>query len=120
MQAGIQANQLASTIDHASNITNLPKITQAKVSFFLKIQEICSLIFVSVIKKVYQKNKTFVKPIHIMYVFIKGIIGKTNSYWHVHFFFDHIKLLSIKSKTILSMYLYPLLIKSYDKKTIYG
>ena len=32
MQAGIQANQLASTIDHASNITNLPKITQA--SFF--------------------------------------------------------------------------------------
>ena len=40
VQAGTQANQLAGTIDHAGNIPKiLPKIVQAKVSFFLKTQK---------------------------------------------------------------------------------
>ena len=63
--------------------------SQSKVSFFSQdSKETCSLIFVSVIKKVYQENIPFVKPIHIMYVFIKGIIEKTNCYWQVRYFFD--------------------------------
>ena len=39
VQAGAQANQLTGAIDRAGNITNLPKIAQAKVSFFLKTQK---------------------------------------------------------------------------------
>ena len=39
MQAGAQANQLTNAIDRAGNITNLSKIGQAKVSFFLKTQK---------------------------------------------------------------------------------
>ena len=66
----------------------LPKIVQAKVFFSQDSKETCSLIFVSVIKKEYQENISFVKPLHIMYVFFKGIIEKTNCYWHLHFFFD--------------------------------
>ena len=61
VQAGTQTNQLASVIDCASDITNLLKIVQAKDS-----KETCSLIFVSVIKKVYLENIPFVKTIHII------------------------------------------------------
>ena len=89
VQAGTQANQLASAIDRTDNITNFTE-NQASKSFFFSqdSKETCSLIFVSVIKKVYQENIPFVKSIHIMYVFNKGIIAKTNCYWHVRFFFD--------------------------------
>ena len=66
-----------STIDCAGNIAHFTENRASKSST-------CSLIFVPVIKKVYQGNILFVKTIHIMYVFIKGIIGKTN--WYVHFF----------------------------------
>ena len=59
-----------------------------QVFFSQDSKETCSLIFVSVIKKEYQENISFVKPLHIMYVFFKGIIEKTNCYWHLHFFFD--------------------------------
>ena len=48
-------------------------MAQAKVYFFSQdSKEKCSLIFASVIKKVYQENIPFVKTID-MYVFIKGI-----------------------------------------------
>ena len=87
MQAGTQANQLTSVINRAGNITNFTKNRTSKSFFFVKIQETCSLIFESVIKKVYQENFPFVKTID-MYVFIKGIIGKTNCYLHVCFFFN--------------------------------
>ena len=70
MQAGMQANQLAIVIDRAGNITN-----------FLKAQKRRVLYFLCVIKKVYQGNIP-------LCVFNKGIIGKTNCYWHVRFFFD--------------------------------
>ena len=66
VQAGTQANQLAGAIDCASDITNLLKIVQAKVSFFQDSKKTCSLIFVSVIKKVYLENIPFVKTIHII------------------------------------------------------
>ena len=76
VQAGMQANQLASASDHAGNIN------------FLKTKKKNVLFFVSAIKKVYQRNIPFMRTIHIMYVFIKGIIRKTNCHWHVHFFFN--------------------------------
>ena len=63
-------------------------MAQAKVVFFSQdSKEKSALIFASVIKKVYQENIPFVKTID-MYVFIKGIIGKTNCYLYVFFFFD--------------------------------
>ena len=43
-------------------------------------------------KKVYGGNNPFVKTIHTMHVFIKGIIGETNCYMHVRFSFDLYKL----------------------------
>ena len=88
VQAGTQANQLASAIDRTDNITNFTE-NQASKSFFFSqdSKETCSLIFVSVIKKVYQENIPLVKTIQ-MYVFIKNIIGKTNCYWHVRFLFE--------------------------------
>ena len=66
VQAGTQANQLASAIDCASDITNFIEIVRAKVSFFQDSKETCSLIFVSVIEKVYLENIPFVKTIHII------------------------------------------------------
>ena len=39
VQAGTQANQIASAIDCAGNITNFTEIAQAKVSLFLKTQK---------------------------------------------------------------------------------
>ena len=88
VQAGTQANRLASTIDRAGNITNFTENRASKSFFFSQnSKETYSLIFVSVIKKVYQGNIPFVKTIH-MYVFIKGIIGKMNCYWQVHFFLE--------------------------------
>ena len=65
----------------------LLKMAQAKVSFLLKTQKRRALWFLCVIKKMYQGNIPFVKTIH-MCVFIKGIIGKMNCYWHVRFFFN--------------------------------
>ena len=85
VQAGMQANQLTSVIDHAGSITNF---TENHAFFSQESKETCSLILVPVIKKVYQGNIPFMKTIHIMYVFIKGIIRKTICYWHVRFFFD--------------------------------
>ena len=88
VQAGTQTNQLASAIDHAGNITNFTKKwCKQKFIFSQDSKEKCSLIFASVIKKVYQDNIPFVKTID-KYVFIKGIIRKTNCYLHVRFFFD--------------------------------
>ena len=88
VQASTQANQLASAIDRAGNITNFTENGASKSFFFSQdSKEKCSLIFASVIKKVYQDNIPFVKTID-KYVFIKGIIRKTNCYLHVRFFFD--------------------------------
>ena len=88
MEASTQANQLASAIDRAGNITNFTENGASKSFFFSQdSKEKCSLIFASVIKKVYQDNIPFVKTID-KYVFIKGIIRKTNCYLHVRFFFD--------------------------------
>ena len=86
-QAGKQANQLASAIDRAGNIANFTANCASESFFFSEdSKETCYLIFVSVIKKLYQENIPFVKTIY-MYVFIKNIIGKTNCYWHVRFLF---------------------------------
>ena len=88
MQAGMQADQLVNKIDHAGNITNSTENHTRKSFFFLQdSKEMCSFIFVSFIKQVYQKNITFVKTID-MYVVIKAIIRKTNCYLHMCFFFD--------------------------------
>ena len=86
VQAGTQANQLASATDHTGNIASFTKNRTSKGFFFFS--RLKGDIFVSVIKRVYQGNIPFMKTIHTMYVFIKGIIGKTNCYWHMHFFFD--------------------------------
>ena len=104
VQAGTQANRLASTIDRAGNITNFTENCASKSFFFSQnSKETYSLIFVSVIKKVYQGNIPFVKTIH-MYVFIKGIIGKMNCYCQVHFFFDLYWVSKYKNKIFLSTY----------------
>ena len=104
VQAGTQANRLASTIDRAGNITNFTENRASKSFFFSQnSKETYSLIFVSVIKKVYQGNIPFVKTIH-MYVFIKGIIGKMNCYCQVHFFFNLYWVSKYKNKIFLSTY----------------
>ena len=88
VQAGSQANQLASAIDRIGSMTNFTKNHASKSFFFSQdSKETCPLIFVSAIKKVHQSNIPFVKTIN-MYVFTKGIIRKTNCYWHMRFFFD--------------------------------
>ena len=118
MQAGTQANQLASVIGCAGNITNFTKNCASKSFFsFQDSKGTCSLIFVSVIKKVYQQDIPFVKTIHT-YVFIKGIIRKKNCYWHVHFFFDLYEVSKYKKQNNFAHVLYPLLIKSKEKKII--
>ena len=67
----------------AGNIRNFIENHASKSLFFSQnSKEMRSLIFASVIKKVYQENIPFMKTIH-MYVFIKGIIRKMNCYWHV-------------------------------------
>ena len=58
--------------------------------------------FLCVMKKVDQGNIPFVKTIHIMYVFTKGIIRKMNCYWHMRFFFDLYQVNKQKDKIILS------------------
>ena len=104
VQAGKQANQLASAIDRACNKTSFIENCAIKSLFLSQdSKETCSLTFVSVIKKVYQENIPFVKTIH-MYVFIKGIIGKTNCYGTCVFYSICIKLKNIKNKTILNTY----------------
>ena len=115
MQAGTQAKQL---ISHRQQI--LPTIALVKVFFFFSqdSKEMSSLIFVSVIKKVYQENIPFMKQIHIMYVFIKGIIWKTNCYWHMYFFFDLYNVGKYKKKNNFEHVLYPQFIKSEEKKII--
>ena len=80
VQTGMQANQLARVIDYAGNITNFTEnCARLKRDVFFN--------FVFVIKKVYQENIPFGKTILIKHIFIKGIIGKTNCYWHVCFFY---------------------------------
>ena len=67
MQADTQANQSASAIDRTGHITNFTE-NRASNSFFSQdSKETCSLIFVSFIKKVYQENIPFVKPVHIIF-----------------------------------------------------
>ena len=73
VQAGMQANQLASTIDRAGNITNFLKTQKRRVFYFL-----CHK------KGVYQENIPFLKTIHIMLI----LTGMTNGYWHMLFLFD--------------------------------
>ena len=88
VQGGTQVNQLANAIDHAGNITNFTENRRSRSFFFFhKTQKRRVNFGVCHKKNVYQKNILFVKPVHIMYVFFKGIIGKTNCYWHVRFFF---------------------------------
>ena len=91
VQASTETNQLTSAIDRAGSTTNFTENCASKSFFFSRnSKETCSLIFVSVIKRVYQyqRNIPFVKTIHTMPVFIKDIIGKMNCFWHVRFFFD--------------------------------
>ena len=89
VQASTETNQLASAIDRAGSTTNFTENRASKGFFFSRnSKETCSLIFVSVIKRVYQVNVPFMKTIHTMHVLIKGIIGKMNCFWHVRFFFD--------------------------------
>ena len=53
VQAGTQVNQFAGTIDPAGNITNFSKNCAGKSFFFSQdLKKTCSLIFVSVIRKV--------------------------------------------------------------------
>ena len=53
VQAGMRANQFASVIDHAGNITNFTENRTGKSFFFSPdSKETCSLILVSVIRKV--------------------------------------------------------------------
>ena len=93
------------------------KLRKQKFLFFSQgSKETCSLIFVSVIKKVHPENIPFVKLIHIMYVFINGIIGKTNCYWHVRFFFYLYSVGKYKKQNKVGHVLYLLLIKSEEKK----
>ena len=67
MQAGTQANQLISAIDCANNITNFIENGTSKSFFFYQdSKEMCSLIFVSVNKKLHQENIPFMKTIHIV------------------------------------------------------
>ena len=67
VQAGMQANQLISTIDCANNITNFIENRTSKSFFFYQdSKEMCSLIFVSVNKKLHQENIPFMKTIHIV------------------------------------------------------
>ena len=87
VQADTQAYQLTSAIDRAGYVTNFTESCASKSFFSQDSKGTCSLMFVSDIKNVYQENLSFVKPIHILYVFFKWIIGKTNCYWHMHFFF---------------------------------
>ena len=69
VQTGTQANQLASAIDRAGNITNFTENRASKSFFFSQdLKATCSLIFVSVIKKVYQGNISFRKQ-YILYLF---------------------------------------------------
>ena len=104
VQVGKQKNQLASAIDRACNITSFTENCASKRFFFSQdSKETSSLTFVSGIKKVYYENIPFVKTIH-MYVFIKGIIGKTNCYGTCVFYSICIKLKNIKNKTILNTY----------------
>ena len=89
MQAVIQANQLASPIDCAGNITNFIENRTSK-SFLVShnSKEMCSLIFVFVIKKnVSGKHPIYETNTH-MNVFIKDIIRKMKCYWLLPFFFD--------------------------------
>ena len=118
VQVGMRSIVQASMIDYAGNITNLTENCASKSLFFFSqgSKETCSLIFVSVIKKVHQENIPFVKVIHIMYVFITGIIGKTNCYWHVRFFFYLHSVGKYKKQNKLGHVLYLLLIKSEEKK----
>ena len=61
-----------------------------KFLFFWRLKKVVFFNFCAfklIIKTVYQENIPFVNTMH-MYVFIKGIIRKTNCYWHMHFFFD--------------------------------
>ena len=88
LQAGTQANQLASIIDCTGKIKNFTKNDTSKSFFFSQdSKEMCSLIFVSLDKKLHQENIPFLKTIHIMYDCIKGIIRK-QTYWQKHFFID--------------------------------
>ena len=74
VRAGMQANQLVRASDRAGNITNFTENGASKSFFCQYSTEKCSLIFASIIKKVYQENIPFVKTIDI-YVFIKGILN---------------------------------------------
>ena len=101
------------------NITNFTNNCTRESFFFSQdSKETSSLIFVSVTKKVYQENIPFMKQIHTMYVFIKGIIWKTNCYWHMYFFFDLYNVGKYKKKNNFEHVLYSQFIKSEEKKNI--
>ena len=69
VQTGTQATQLTTAINRAGNITNFTENRASKSFFFSQdLKATCSLIFVSVIKKVYQGNISFRKQ-YILYLF---------------------------------------------------
>ena len=83
VQSGTQANQFPSTTDRAGNITSFTENSSGK-SFFFSSSRLKGVLFLHFCvchkKRYYQENIPFVKN---RYVFIKGIIGKANCYWHV-------------------------------------
>ena len=89
VQAGAQANQFASTTDCTGNVNKFyRKLLRQNFLFFLKTQRRLFLktLCLSLKKRYNQENISFVKGRH-KYLFIKGIIGKMNCYWHERFFF---------------------------------
>ena len=88
VQAGTQANQFASTIDCTGNINKFyQKSLRQNFLFFLKTQRRLFLKTLSVLRKGIIR-KIFHLWKEDKYVFIKGIIGKMNCYWHKCFSFD--------------------------------
>ena len=75
VQAGTQANQLASVIDRAGNITNFTENRASKFLFFSRLERDVFFNFPVCHKKAVSGKHPIRE--NNMYVFIKGIIGKT-------------------------------------------
>ena len=76
----------------------LLKITQAKVYYFLKTPRALILNCWRLSQEKEWSRKHFIFENKIYYVIIRGIIGKTNYYWHLRFFLRcYYKLVNIKN-----------------------
>ena len=87
-QAGTRSIVQASANDGAGNITNFTENRTSKFLFFSRFKRDVFFNFCVCHKKGVSGKHPIREPIHIMYVFIKGIIEKTNCYWQVRYFFD--------------------------------